>query len=98
MLNHLLSSRGLRQFPHRNHIRSAFDQFFNAKTQFLQVNVHILQNIGRYAASFLDQTQKNVLRTNIFMIETLSFLVGQGHYLSRSIRKSLKHTCSSFLS
>ena len=81
----------LGQLAHRDHVRAALDQFFDFQADLAQVDVQVLQNVGADAAAFLDQTQQDVLGADVFVIEALGFLVGQGHDFAGAVGKSFKH-------
>ncbi len=91
VFNDLLGPGRLGQFAHRHHVRAAFDQFLDFQADLAQIDVQILQDVSADAAAFLDQTEQNVFRADVFVIEALGFLVGQGHHLPSAVRKSFKH-------
>jgi hypothetical protein len=45
----------LRQLAHGDHVGSALDELFDFQADFAQVDVQVLQDVGRDAAAFLDQ-------------------------------------------
>ncbi len=86
-----LGPGGLGQLAHGDHVRAALDQFFDFQADLAQIHVEVLQHVGADAAAFLDQAEQDVLRADVFVVEALGFLVGQGHDLARPIRKSFEH-------
>ena len=91
VLNHLLGSRRLWKLAHRYHIRAALDEFFHFKPQLLDIHVQVFKNRCPDAAAFLDQAEKDMFGPDIFMIKSLSLLIGQRHDFPCAICKALKH-------
>jgi len=58
---------------------------------FTDIHVQILQDGGPDSAALLDQTEKNMLGADVFVIESLGLLIGQRHYLACTVCKTLKH-------
>ena len=89
VLDHLLRPRRLRQLAHGDHVRAALHELLDFEADFPQVDVQVLQNVGRHPAAFFDQSQKDVFGADVFMVEPLGFLVGQLHDLpARSVNRS----------
>ena len=91
-------ARGLREFSHCDHVGAGLYEFFDLEADFTQVNVHVFQDIGADARAFLDEAKEDVFGTDPFMVETLGFLIGQGHDLACSVCKSFKHAFVLFVS
>ena len=91
ILDDLLGPRRLRQLAHRDHVGPALDELFDFEADFAQIDVEVLQHVGRDAAAFLDQAQQHVLGADVFVVEALRFLVGQLHDLAGTIGKSFVH-------
>ena len=91
----LLGPRRLRQLAHRDHVGPALDELFDFEADFPQVDIEVLEHVGRHAAPFLDEPQQDVLGADVFVVEPLGFLVGQLHHFPGPIRESLVHdSCS----
>ena len=91
VLNDFFCSRRLRKLAHGYHVWTGLDNVFNFQADFTQINAQIFQNVGGDSTAFFDKTQENVFRSNIFVIETLSFLVGKLHDLAGAICKPFVH-------
>ena len=81
----------LRQLAHRDHVGPALDELFDLEADLAQVDVQVLQDVGRHAAAFLDQAQQDVLGADVFVVEPLGLLVGQLHDLAGTVGKSFVH-------
>ena len=86
---------GLGQLAHGDHVGSAFDELFDFEADFSQVDIEVFEHIGTDAGAFLDEAEEDVLGPDIFVVEALGFLVGEGHDLAGSVGKSFKHGGSS---
>ena len=84
----------LRQLAHRDHVGAALDELFDFQADLAQIDVEVLQHVGRHAAAFLDQPQQHVLGADVFVVEALGLLIGQLHDLAGAIGKSFVHGCS----
>ncbi len=84
----LFGARSLRQAPHGHQIGAATDQFLDFEPDFAQIDIQIFEHVRGNAAPFLDKAEQNMLGSDIFMIESLSFLVGQLHHLPCAVGKS----------
>ena len=88
----------LRQLAHGDHFGPALDQLLHLQPDLAQIDVQVLQHVGRDAAAFLDQPQQDVLGADVFVVEPLRLLVGQLHDFAGAVGKSLVHVfCSSWL-
>ena len=91
VLDDFLGPRCLRQLAHRDRFRPALDQLFDLEPHLAQVDVEVLEHVRPHSGALLDQPQQDVLRPDVFVVETLGFLIGQRHHLPRAVCKSLKH-------
>ena len=64
------------------------DEFFDFDPNFTQIPPHVAENRGGRAAPFFDEAEKNMFRTDIFVVKPLRFLVCQHHHLPRTFGKS----------
>jgi hypothetical protein len=64
---------------------------FRLRADLAQVDVEVLQHVGRDAAAFLDQPQQDVLGADVFVVEPLGLLIGQLHHLAGAVGKSFVH-------
>ena len=85
------SSWRLRKLAHRDHLGTALDEFFNFQTDLAKIDVKVLQHVGCDASAFFDQAQQHVLGANIFVVETLCFLVSKLHDLAGTVGKAFVH-------
>ena len=92
VLDDLLGPRRLRQLAHRDHVGAALDQLLDLQADLAQVDVQVLQHVGRHAAAFLDQAQQHVLGADVFVVEPLGLLVGQLHHLAGTIGEAFVHS------
>ena len=91
ILDDLLGPRRLRQLAHCDHVGSALDELFDFEANLAQVDVQVLQHIGGHATAFFDQPQQHVFGADVFMVESLGFLIGQLHDLASTIGKAFVH-------
>ena len=91
VLDHFLGSRRLGELAHGDHVRPGLHELLDLQANFAQIDVEVLQHIGADAGTFLDQSQQNVLGPDIFVVEALGFLVGQGHDFSSAIGEPFEH-------
>ena len=81
----------LRQLAHGDHVGPALHELFDLQADLAQIDVEVLQHVGRHAAAFLDQAQQDVLGADVFVVEPLGLLVGQLHDLPGAVGKSFVH-------
>ena len=91
VLDDLLGPRRLRELAHRHHLGSALDQLLHLQAHLAEIDVQVLEDVGADAGALLHQTQEDVLRPDVLVVEALGFLVRQGHHLAGSIGQSLEH-------
>ena len=91
VLDDLLGPRRLRQLAHRDHVGAALDELLDFEADLAQIDVEVLQHVGRHAAAFLDQAQQDVLGADVFVVEPLRLLIGQLHDLAGTVGKSFVH-------
>ena len=91
VFNHLLGSRSLGEFAHRNHVGPALDPLLYRQPKLLYIHVQVLKDGSADPAAFFDQAQQDMFCSYVFMVKTLGLLVCQRHNLTCSICKTLKH-------
>ena len=69
----------------------ALHELLDLEADLPQVDVQVLQHVGRHPAAFLDQAQQDVLGADVFVVEPLGLLVGQLHDLAGAVGKSFVH-------
>ena len=89
VFDRLFGARRLRQASHRNQIGAAADELFDFQTHRSEVDAHLFENIGGDAGSFFNETEEDVFRSDVLVIETERFLVRELHHFARSVGKSL---------
>ena len=94
VLDDLLGPGRLGQLAHGDHVGAALDELLDLQADLAQIDVEVLQHVGRDAAAFLDQAQQDVLGADVFVVEPLGLLVGQLHDLAGAVGKSLVHLLS----
>ena len=52
---------------------------------------HVLEDVGSDAAALLDEAEKNVLSTQVLVVEPLRLLPREVHHLLGSVREAIKH-------
>ena len=96
VLDDLLGPRRLRQLAHRDHLGAALHQLLDFQADLPQIDVEVLQHVGRDARAFLDQAQQDVLGADVLVVEALCLLIGELHHLASTICKSFVHFVISF--
>jgi hypothetical protein len=71
--------------------RPVLDDLLDLQPDLAQVDVQVLQHVGRDPGALLDQAQENVFRADVLVVEPLGLLVGQLHHLPGTIGKALIH-------
>ena len=94
VLDDLFGAWSLRELAHGDHFWASADEFFDFESDLAEVNIEVFEDIGADARSFFDESEQDVLGPDVFMVEALGFLVGQGHYFAGSICESFKHATS----
>ena len=69
----------------------ALDELLDLQADLAEIDIEVLQHVGRDPAAFLDQAQQDVLGADVFVVEPLGLLVGQLHDLSGAVGESLVH-------
>ena len=87
----LLGARSLRELAHRDHVRPALDELLDLEPNLPQIDVEVLEHVGRHAAALFDQPQQHVLGADVFVVEALGLLIGQLHHLAGPIGESFVH-------
>jgi hypothetical protein len=52
------------------------DQLFDLQADLAQIDLEVLQDVCGNAATFLDEAQQDVFGANVFVVKSLSLLVG----------------------
>lgn len=89
VLDRFFGARRLRQPSHRNQVGPAADEFLDFQAHGAQVDSQLLENVGGDAGSFFDETEEDVFRSDVFVVETERFLMRELHDFARSVGKSL---------
>ena len=55
------------------------------------IEVEVLEDIGRNAPSFPDETQENVLCPDVLMVQSPCLLIGKLHHLAGAVGETLVH-------
>jgi hypothetical protein len=85
---------GVGQLAHGDHFGSAFDKLFDLQAHLAQVDAEVLEHVRPDPGTLLDQSQEDVLGSDILVVEPLRLLIGQGHYLSGTVSKPFEHASS----
>ena len=91
VLDDLLRPGRLGQFAHGDHVGAALHELLDFQPDLAQIDVQVLQHVGRHPAALFDQAQQDMLGPDVFVIEPLRLLIGQLHDLPGTVRKSLVH-------
>ncbi len=91
VLDDLLGPRRLRQLAHGDHVGAALHELLDFEADLAQIDVEVLQHVGRNAAALFDQSQQDVLGADVFVVEALGLLVGQLHHLAGAVGESFVH-------
>ena len=91
VLDHLLRPRRLRELAHGHHVGAALHELLDFETDLAEVDVEVLQHVRPDPGAFLDETEQDVLRPDVLVVEALRLLVGQGHHLAGAIGQPFKH-------
>ena len=91
VLDHLLGTRCLRKLAHGHHVGTALDELLHLEADLAKIDVEVLENVGADTGAFLDQAEKNVLGADVFVVESLGLLVGQGHDFASPICEAFEH-------
>ena len=91
VLDDLLGARGLGQLAHRDHLWPGLDELLDLEAHLAQINIEIAQDVGPDAGAFLDEAEQDVLGPDVFVVEALGLLVGEGHDLASPICKAFEH-------
>ena len=67
------------------------DDLLDLDADLAEVDVEVLQHVGRHAAAFLDQAQQDVLGADVLVVEALGLLVGQLHHLPGTVGETFVH-------
>lgn len=76
VLDDFFGTRCLREFAHGDHFWSSADESLDFEADLSEVDFEVLEDIGSDAAAFFDESEQDVLGPDVFVVETLGFLVG----------------------
>ena len=96
VLDDLLRSGRLRQLAHGHHFWTALHQLLDLQANLAKVDFQVLEHVGGHAATFLDQSEQDVLGTDVLVVESLSLLIGQLHDFAGTVSKSFVHCLSRY--
>ncbi len=78
---HLPHARRVGNAASRLGLRAGADLLFDGAAHGLQVEPHLLEHADRHALPQLDETEQNMLRADIGVVEAVGFLAGQCEHL-----------------
>ena len=69
ILDDLLGTGRLRSFAHGHAVGTTMNELLDLKADISQINAEVFQHVGGHATAFLHQSQQNMLRAEVFVIE-----------------------------
>jgi hypothetical protein len=69
------------------------DDEFDRGTNLAKFHTEVVQDLGGYTISFSDKTKKQMLSTNVVVVEPLCFLLGKRQNSARSLGKFVESVC-----
>src|SRR3990172_7369468 len=91
-LDHAFGAGGEGKLPERDRRRRRWsDQLLDLLTDFLGVDLEVLENPAGRSAAFLDDPKQHMLRADEFAVETLGFLPRNAHHFAGAFREVLEH-------
>jgi hypothetical protein len=88
---HFFDPRRVRNVADHLGLGPAADLFFDLHADRFHVQAHLLQDVNGHPLAELDQAEQQVLGAQIIVIETVSFLAGQGQDLLSTGSKVVHH-------
>src|SRR5215212_1607571 len=85
-LDDFLRPRRQTNLAHDHGLATANDKF-NRRANLWQLNAHVAQDPSGDAITLSHKTQKEVLRSNVVVVETLRFLLRKRQHLPGALRK-----------
>src|SRR5215471_20683849 len=70
-------ARRVRDVPNHLRLRPRTDLFLNFHPHRLKIEPHLLQDVDCYALTEFDQPEKQVLRADVVVVETVGFLASK---------------------
>ena len=92
VLDDLLGAGRLRELAHGHHLGAALDELLHLEANLAEVDVQVLEDVGADAGALLHEAEQDVLRADVLVVETLGFLVCQGHDLAGAVSESFEHS------
>ena len=86
---HLFRARGGGELALGDDVGTALDHLLDFEADFLDVYVHIAQDVGGHAAAFLDEAEEDVFGADIVVVEALRLLTGIGHDLAGAVGEAV---------
>ena len=86
-----LGARRLGQLAHGHHVGTGLDDLLDFHANFTQVDVQVLQDVGRHARTFFHQPEQDVFGADVLMVEALRLLIGELHHFAGTIGKAFVH-------
>ncbi len=90
-LEHLLGPRRERQLAHGDHRGAGLDDLLDLVPDLLEIDRHVLQDVGGDAAAFLNQPEQDVLGADVFVVELHRLLAGEAHDLLGAVGEAIEH-------
>ena len=91
-LDDLLCARSQPDFTRRGTLSSPDDEL-NGRAHFVQFDAEVREHSGSDAIRLSDKTQKDVLRPDVVVVESLRFFLSQRQHPARSLCKLLESAC-----
>ncbi len=85
-LDDALGARGQADFADDRAIAAADDEL-DRRTHLGQLDVHVLENARGYALALTDETEQQVLRADVVVVEPLRFVLSKCQDLARAVRE-----------
>ena len=78
------------QLAHGHHGGTGLDDLLHLHADLVQVDPHVLEDVGGDAAALLNEAEQDVLGP-VFVVEPLRLLTGEVHDLLGAIREAIEH-------
>ena len=76
-LEDLLRARREGKLAHRHHGGTGLDDLLHLHADLVQVDPHVLEDVGGDAAALLNEAEEDVLRAEVLVVEPLRLLAGE---------------------
>ena len=90
-LQDLLGPRGERNMTGRLGLAVA-DDLLDLRAHRFQRDAHLLQGLGGHALTLVDETEQDVLRADVVVVQHLGLVLGQHHHPARAVSETLEHS------